>query len=270
MFFIHSFYFAIATRAVCRIMRPNNVNIRILTIMKMNSSDKGFAVTTVLLAVIILAAIGGTGWYVYRNNQRKTSPSGSSPRYTSVEDTNPLDQDSYVGWKTYKSIEEGINFKYPTSWMAEERACKNHITQEDGKCFLLDSPKRGNLPTFHFVYHYNEPDDAFGGKVVEIVPVSIGERNGTFNLITHTLGEENMDPSRLTAGLFLSDETRSIGETNVHSTISSQSHPGKFFKIEARLREPGYQYNPGYSLDQYKSHPDYKDLVKIFNSLSYQ
>lgn len=85
----------------------------------MRINKQGFGVVTVLLTLVIIAIVGGTGWIVY-NSQKKTTRSldNANKSASSTETTektaakSPLDP--YDGWKTYTTKYEKMNFKYPT------------------------------------------------------------------------------------------------------------------------------------------------------------
>lgn len=100
-------------------------------------NNHGFTAFEGILIVIIIALIGGVGFYVYKSNQDKKSdnPTSSSQKSTQTSAT----KDSYKDWKTYTSSTEKMSFKYPSSWKvdnsspADSESDSTTITTDSGK-----------------------------------------------------------------------------------------------------------------------------------------
>jgi len=94
--------------------------------MKLNS--KAFSTIESLLVVVIIAIVGGTGYYVYNANKTTNATlssaakdASSSPKFSSKKPAvkSPSKQtDSVAGWKTYSSptATPDYSFKYPSNW----------------------------------------------------------------------------------------------------------------------------------------------------------
>lgn len=76
--------------------------------------QSGFGVVEVVIVVVILAAIGFTGWYVWQAQNRSSGQQPSTNEPAPVQ--NPQATDPYEGWKTYCDDAAKACFKYPTEW----------------------------------------------------------------------------------------------------------------------------------------------------------
>jgi prepilin-type N-terminal cleavage/methylation domain-containing protein len=151
-------------------------------------NNKGFGLTEVLIAVVVLVVIGAVGGYLYdRDHQTKAmtistydkSPSASkSPKTTMA--SNP-----YAGWKSYCDNTIGYCFKYPTSWQLSNQSTTSQVsvTIEDRSTDTLAA--------------YNNPDndDAFpatsfytdsispltGDKTLTLIGGYWSDQNGSTN-----------------------------------------------------------------------------------------
>jgi Tfp pilus assembly protein PilV len=99
-------------------------------------NTKGYALVEVLVAVVVLALIGGTGAYVYhRDHKVKSTMSTSHKSSTQTSGTNnssstqktqssttptttPTPTSPYVGWESYTSADGVFSVKYPSNWSA--------------------------------------------------------------------------------------------------------------------------------------------------------
>ncbi len=94
---------------------------------KQKFNNVGFAHLGLVLLVLVLAVVGGTGLYVYRSNHKtkpattvskssSTQPAQSSKPSAPKTTTPTPKPDPYAGWKTYTSPSEGFSIRYPTRW----------------------------------------------------------------------------------------------------------------------------------------------------------
>ncbi len=66
--------------------------------------QKGFAPIIVLAAVVVLAGVGGTAYYVYSSRQPKEEP------------VSQQQDNGYVGWQEYVNPKYNYTIKYPADW----------------------------------------------------------------------------------------------------------------------------------------------------------
>jgi hypothetical protein len=94
--------------------------------MTIRLTDKGFGLTSTLLAIVVIVAIGAGGWVVYRHEHKAkpistvkaavtTKKQTGSPKKTVTQPANP-----YAGWKSYTSTVGGLSFQYPSTWSLAE------------------------------------------------------------------------------------------------------------------------------------------------------
>jgi hypothetical protein len=85
----------------------------------MNKNHKGFSAIPLLLIIVLIGIIGGTGWYVYNSNKKTNELLNSAdklntpnkPKSTSTS-SKPL--------KEYKSEDYKFSFQYPSNWIIRE------------------------------------------------------------------------------------------------------------------------------------------------------
>ncbi len=77
-------------------------------------NQKGFTAVEIILAIVLVGAVGFAGYYAYSNNQKATSKTDlviSSPKPTlSPTSTIP------AGYKEYVSTDKAYTFQYPDDW----------------------------------------------------------------------------------------------------------------------------------------------------------
>lgn len=88
----------------------------------MKTNQKGFSVVEILIVIVVVGLIGGVGFMVYKNHNKKPSTNSVATTTTTkpaATETKPTTQapDPYAGWKTYTSpLKSGLSFKYPADW----------------------------------------------------------------------------------------------------------------------------------------------------------
>lgn len=82
-------------------------------------NQKGFAAIEAVLIVIILAIIGGTGYYVYQANNKSTDTQNAAQ--TNANSATPHKKsakaDATKDWTSYTSTAGKFSLKYPGTWV---------------------------------------------------------------------------------------------------------------------------------------------------------
>jgi hypothetical protein len=81
-------------------------------VKKLNS--KGFSHLEVLLIIVVLALVGGAGYYVLKQNNKHQNSTSNQPSTTQTQ-TNSNTQTA-TQLKEYKNDEYGFSFQYPSDW----------------------------------------------------------------------------------------------------------------------------------------------------------
>ena len=70
----------------------------------MRQKQKGFIPIIILVAIIVLAGVGGTAYYAYSSRQPKEAP------------VPPQQENQYTGWQEYVNPQYNYTIKYPPDW----------------------------------------------------------------------------------------------------------------------------------------------------------
>jgi cytoskeletal protein RodZ len=97
--------------------------------MQQKLASNGFSIVGVLVALVVVAAVGLGGFFVWQKN-KEDEPTGKSNNKTSQneqknennEEEENETPDPYEGWQTHSNATYGISFKYPAGWKTEEVA----------------------------------------------------------------------------------------------------------------------------------------------------
>jgi hypothetical protein len=109
--------------------------------MQRSGKQSGFSAVAVLLILLIVAIIGGTGWYVMqanKNTDRTLNKAGLGTVTKSAKKTAPSQApqaDPTANWTAYSSKSGEFSLKYPSSWV---KSNNNQYCDEHG--FLLLGP----------------------------------------------------------------------------------------------------------------------------------
>jgi hypothetical protein len=167
---------------------------------KINKNQYGFSALEFVLVILVLAAIAGAGWFVYKNHNKSTVPSSNS---SSSSTTNPP-ANLYAGWKTYTSQDEKFSIKYPSGWSV-----------------INDSPNgpEGNMKesatiqgpnNFALSYTLTKYDPKFTVAKAQAADQSYGNSNfikrNTYSVI------DNFIPTNYTGPLYIVSTSAEIGE----------------------------------------------------------
>src|SRR4051794_27069188 len=96
-------------------------------------NTQGFAHIAIVLTVVVLAGVAGTGAYVYhRQHNKKADTTASKTQVSSNTNhgTTPTPSpvpDPYAGWKTYCDTVRHYCFRYPTDWSIETTSAQTTV-----------------------------------------------------------------------------------------------------------------------------------------------
>jgi hypothetical protein len=111
--------------------------------MQHDSRAKGFGLVGLLLIIVVLAVVGGTGVYVYRKEHKVKAPvsnvsaNAKAPTQIGKSSNMTTTIDPYVGWSTYTSSVAGYSIKYPANWTV--RSSTNNGGAEDTRITSPDN-----------------------------------------------------------------------------------------------------------------------------------
>jgi len=79
---------------------------------------KGFAGVEALLILVVIAIIGGTGYFVYQSQKKTNDTLNSASKSASVTKTKKKTavKDATSDWTSYTSTDGKYSLKYPSSW----------------------------------------------------------------------------------------------------------------------------------------------------------
>lgn len=228
----------------------------------MKRNQKGFSAIELIIVLAIAALIGVVGFMVYRNHH-KISTGLTTARIT---------PDPYAGWKTYAIPDEQLSFKYPGDWKLTNKSLTDVAT------LILTSPnsesvtQNGRTSNLYYEIHFStdgSTDFPIDGQVVAKLPIKVGNSTTRYFLDTMSYTSTDEKGSDFVHGLYLTDKTAPVGQSVTAVNFSSHSTSSVKRALYANLLPTDAQNNGSEILAVYKAHPDYQNLIKIFQSLSY-
>lgn len=95
----------------------------------MNINQKGFGIVEVLIVVVILGLIGGTGWYVTqaknKANQTLDSASSAQTNPQKTEKKEEATKDETADWTIYETPQNEYSFKVADGWKLYKKQDSN-------------------------------------------------------------------------------------------------------------------------------------------------
>src|SRR5689334_22132151 len=81
-------------------------------------TSQGFAALEALLIVVIVAILGGTGYYVYHANQKTSDTLNSASKDAQSSPQKKSSKvDPIANWTAFTSTKGQFSLKYPSSWV---------------------------------------------------------------------------------------------------------------------------------------------------------
>jgi hypothetical protein len=229
--------------------------------MKKLNSD-GFSVVEVLLVLILIAMVGGVGYYIYQTKSKTNTPQTSSTETKQVKQETPKAEVKKSTPYTFKEL--GISMDILTGWEVKDATTKdegmnvyNWTVQKagaDGKISLSSSAFQGG-------FHGCEADELTAVTVNEVAPTK--NSNLVFLSWSYIYGSETVHH----VGIAGSDETifKAANSSSATALKNKDIKSGKYFFC---MSEP----YPGFSLELNKEAavPSYsrKDGIAALSSNS--
>jgi hypothetical protein len=91
--------------------------------MALFKNQNGFSPLIVILVVLLLAGLGGAGYYVWDKNKtdnKKDNTSQNTDKNDGKDEPHNEEPDPYAGWKSYANETYGVSFRYPAEWRVDE------------------------------------------------------------------------------------------------------------------------------------------------------
>jgi hypothetical protein len=174
---------------------------------KKSLNSRGFGLIGVLIAVIVLAAVGGVGVYVYhRDHKAKATTESSNTSSKSSSTTTPPPADPYAGWKMYTDSTNHYGFKYPSDWTLT-------VDTSQGVSASVRNPAGTVLVSYSNPFVKDSSTSSF--YTVDIESVS---SNPNLKVIGGAFTANNLPNYSVVNSSLLSTEPLTIGQTSSFET----------------------------------------------------
>lgn len=110
-----------------------------------HGQQKGFSLVVILVAIIVIGAVGATSWLIYSHRKQSSSQASSvnQTKQPSISTKKPADP--YTGWKSYCDTIYKYCLKYPADWKFDQTTVPNKpgdpiqvtIISPDGKTAVI-------------------------------------------------------------------------------------------------------------------------------------
>ncbi|HSX07503.1 MAG TPA: prepilin-type N-terminal cleavage/methylation domain-containing protein [Candidatus Saccharimonadales bacterium] len=244
---------------------------------KHSANEKGFTVVELILVLMVVALIGAAGFLVYKKHHDKTkaTPVATTNTSTTQTKTTPT-PDAYAGWTSCKDATEGLSFKYPSAWSVSGLGTGGACTTDSEHQLAIYSPQASGTPYFFRVEYFpsRTSDGVIDGDNGTETILSVHALNVANSKKPLYLVSFNAPGSSSSSDVFefvLTDQSYTVGQKVDHVVAaSSQKVGGNHYQLTANLvTSKDQQYLGQYTLAQYQAQPDYNNIVKLFESLSY-
>lgn len=151
-------------------------------------AQKGFVPILILIAVLLIAGVGGGAFYFGRLTAPKPSPIPQVASSTPQPTSSPV-VDETVNWKSYENKQRGFKLNLPSNMNAWPTKTADGI----GGIGIIFDDSMG-APGFESIFVYDYTKDEFNKtEFVKLLPMKIGERK----LICESPSQETCTYTRL-------------------------------------------------------------------------
>lgn len=240
-----------------------------------------FIIGTVVMSII--AAHGtksGTSTSKSKSSTSQSTKGSTSP--SSSNNANDLNTGSsitsitnpYNTWATCHDNGEGLFFLYPNNWLTGSGAEDSPCTGNDaaGAYFELTSPEITHVPyviDIHYFGNQQPPgplDQDQGQTILSVMPLHVANSQKQLSLVAIA---DNQLGSTKVFEYTLTDQNYKTGQVVDYVPNVSSQNGGQAYSMTASLIIPGQTYSGIFTLSQYRAQPDYQNMIKIFQSLTY-
>lgn len=250
---------------------------------KLRKNESGFSAVEVILALIIVALICVVGYMVYKNHH-KTNTAVATKKSSSQTSTTSKPTNPYAGWLTCNDTTLGVHFRYPASWSESGRAddCGALAGPDREQAFTLTSPSANGSE--RFVLSYNQcltpnPQSSSSTDVLAVTPLNTAVAPVLYATLFqfHSPNPQTESPALTLTSTELSvtSQKYALGQQPVsyyEYCTATNNKANADYTMGAYLTNSDSQNsnpNTNYGVSDYQSNPYYKDIIKIFQSISY-
>lgn len=247
---------------------------------KISKNQNGFSAVEAVLILVILGIVGFTGYFVWHAKQNTdkslASNNSTTPIIKKKTPASIQSADPYAGWSGCSDTSEGLSFKYPSAWTTTGLGTGGACTADSEHQLSLYSPQVSGAPYFFRVEYFptSASDGVIDGDngtetILSVKALSVPKSKVPLYLVAFNApGSSN---SNYVFEFVLTDQSYTVGQKVDHvKAAASQQVSGDHYQLTANMvTEQGQQYLGEYTLAQYEAQPDYNNIVKLFESLSY-
>lgn len=235
-------------------------------------NKKGFAPLQIILLLVIMLGLMGTGWYVWqaKNKTNKTLDSASQGVGAATKTDKKTDNkttttpaDPYTGWKTYTTTYDKMTFKYPADMVITDTSHAS-VAGEDNVTPGIDTLKiSGNTG---FTISIQAGLDGIGGGCPECQakfsdPVTVAGKTFYMNYIDS--GSGNIQNIAIA-----SDNTSFIGNLGTHNIVIAGTSNKAGTIVSGSFRDASDNI-VGKTLTEYKADHFVAEFKLLLKSISY-
>lgn len=240
--------------------------------------QSGFSIIEVLLVVLVVAVLAGSGIVVYQRHKSTSAKNSAAttPNQTTAQSQNTVAQSAptnpYEGWKTFTSDADHFSIKYPPTWVLDTKNDQAGTVSADYATLTSPSktvlhlyantggkgggpcvPKSSDVPfqkgnactTFEYLTSEKLPIDDlyYEDEVPNTDPVKFVPKQASVYLVTTHWA----DPSGVSSYGISIAETTTPENTFAINTPYMGSNPSYTFLTVIDAKGKGYQYTYVYA-----------------------
>jgi len=217
--------------------------------MARKTNSQGFSLIVGIVIVLVVAAVGLGGWYVWDKN-KKDDNANKSDKTSQNEGEDP-----YEGWKTATLTSPQLTFRYPADWAVTAAADDKNIEVKSptssGRYFAI-SLVAGKSQDVNLNFLGTGPGTTISNLTID---------DQALYLVAQTAGNDGA-----VTGFGLATTP---GSTNTSFGIVDSQKTNNVTMVASLTPVTPTADDDGaeYDMEIYTSHPSYQDVLKVFESL---